>query len=92
MNEHMNEAAYLSLCWAEASNRLSWARRSAPTAPEPLVVRSTVSSCISTAAPSAVKLRSRPTPLAPFLLAYRQRGQETTGEDETWEDRNSCLS
>lgn len=61
--------AYFSLWWRAASSLLSWANCVLPTGPEPLVVRSKVSSCISMGTPSAVKLRSSSTPVAPFLLA-----------------------
>ncbi|KAG5832611.1 hypothetical protein ANANG_G00292940, partial [Anguilla anguilla] len=65
---------YLSLCLAEASSFLSSTKRSFPTGPDPLVVRSTVSSCIRTGIPSAVNSRSSSTPVAPFLLAWDRRG------------------
>lgn len=55
----------------EASSRRSWAKRTWLSGPDPLVVRSRVWSCIRTGTPSAVKLRSSSTPVAPFLLAFK---------------------
>lgn len=68
--------AYFSLWRAAASSLLSWTNCTLLTGPEPLVVRSRVSSCISTGTPSAVKLRSSSTPVAPFLLAWSRKRQD----------------
>ena len=70
--------AYFSLWRTAASSLLSWTNCTLLTFPEPFVVRSRVSSCISTGTPSAVKLRSSSTPVAPFLLAWSRKRQDVS--------------
>lgn len=62
-------SSHLSRCLAAASNLRSSEKLILLSGPEPLVVRSTVSSCISMGIPSAENSRSNSTPVAPFLLA-----------------------
>lgn len=61
--------SYLSRCLAAASSLLRSENLIWLSGPDPLVVRSTVSSCISIGTPSAENSRSSSTPVAPFLLA-----------------------
>lgn len=72
----MYKMPYFSLWRAAASSLLNCTSCSLRTDPEPLVVRSTVSSCIRTATPSAVKLTSSSTPDAPCLLAYNNNKRQ----------------
>lgn len=64
--------SYLSRCLAAASSLASSDIFIFLRNPDPLVVRSTVSSCISIGTPSAENSRSNSTPVAPFLLAYNR--------------------
>lgn len=61
--------SYRSLCLAAASNLPSSEKCSLLSGPDPLVVRSTVSSCIRMGTPSAVNSKSSSTPVAPLALA-----------------------
>lgn len=58
-----------SRCLAAASSLVRSECLIWPNGPDPLVVRSTVSSCIRIGTPSAENSRSSSTPVAPFLLA-----------------------
>lgn len=79
--------SHLSLCLAAASSFLSSDSLSWLSGPDPLVVRSTVSSCISIATPSAENSRSNSTPVAPFLLAW-----STTDKQRVWKPfRRDCF-
>lgn len=67
---------HLSLCLAAASSCSSWVRVRVLRGPEPLVVRSTVSSCIRTGTPSAENSRSSSTPVAPFFPACTHKTEQ----------------
>lgn len=63
--------SHLIRCLAAASSLRNSENSSLLSGPDPFVVRSTVSSCISMGTPSAVNSRSSSTPVAPFSLAFQ---------------------
>lgn len=76
--------SHLSLCLAAASSLSSSGIFMCLSDPEPLVVRSTVSSCIRMGMPSAENSRSNSTPVAPFLLAWRRTTAHCDGRESVW--------
>lgn len=76
---YCNNLPNLSLCLAAASSLDNSIHFMCLSDPEPLVVRSTVSSCINMGTPSAENSRSNSTPVAPFLLAYRRTAANCDG-------------
>lgn len=63
--------ANLNRCLAAASSLRSSEKSILLSGPDPFVVRSRVSSCISMGTPSTVNSRSSSTPVAPFSLAFQ---------------------